>query len=50
MTEYVLELKNINKYPSDAIAAFGKEVETGLCDKLRKVAYEDDYFEDVKIV
>ncbi len=37
-------IKNINKYPSDAIAAFGKEAETDLCDKLRKVAYEDDYF------
>lgn len=37
-------IKGINKYPADAIAVFGTEDENHLCERLRKVAYEDDYF------
>lgn len=41
-------IKNINRYAFDSIAAFGTEAETHLCERLRKEAYEDDYFEDIK--
>ena len=37
-------IKGINKYPADAIAVFCTEDENHLCESLRKVAYEDDYF------
>lgn len=40
-------IKNINKYPFDAIATFGTEAETHLFERMRKEAYEDDYFDKI---
>ncbi|MBO7694730.1 MAG: hypothetical protein J6T10_19105 [Methanobrevibacter sp.] len=40
-------IKGINKYPFEAIAVFGTEPENHLCERLREVAYEDDYFDDL---
>lgn len=40
-------IKGINKYPFDAIAVFGSEAETHLCERMRKMAYEDDYFDNL---
>ncbi len=43
-------IDGINKYPFDAVEIFGTEAESHLCQRMRKMAYEDDYFEDIKIV
>ena len=40
-------IKGINKYPFDAIPMFGTEAESHLCERMRKAAYEDEYFDDL---
>lgn len=40
-------IKNINKNTTEAIAVFGLESETHLFERMRKEAYEDDYFDEL---